>query len=72
VKIREYIGETAAMTTRFEEVAASPDFDPGELMGLFDAILWREGDVSLWFAGGLTVEDDVPEYPNKIIWPRWA
>lgn len=64
MKIREYKEQTDEMIRRFES---------GEACGLreFDAIEFRTDDLIMWERVGLTLDDDVPESPKRILMPSF-
>ncbi len=68
MKISEYIAETRSLDDRLHN-----EFDHDEylIIELLDVIGRRNENVLLWFSAGLTEDDEIPEYPNKLIIPKF-
>jgi phosphomevalonate kinase len=70
MKISEHKAETSVLTAKFESTLKSEE--PHELLRLFDAIDFRLLDEQLWEQQRLNDEDDVPEAPTKLLFPKFT
>ena len=70
MKISEHKAVTAVLIARFESTSKSEEsFD---VLRLFDAIDFRLFDEQLWEQWGLSDEDDVPEAPKRVLFPKFT
>jgi hypothetical protein len=70
MKIREHKVETVALISKFESSSESEDLH--NLLRLFDAIDLRLLDERTWEQLGLSDEDDVPEAPTRLMFPKFT
>lgn len=70
MKISEHKAETVLLIAKFESTSKSEESH--DLLRLFDAIDFRLFDERLWEQQGLSNEDDVPEAPTKLLFPKFT
>ena len=78
MKIRDYIEWTNRLSEEYEVVASRLKTSQNEpelaslLLDLYDAIELRSTDVEIWTRSGLTVDDDIPMPPMRVIFPDFT
>jgi hypothetical protein len=70
MKIRDHKSETLALIDRFE--TASSTKEEVDFYRLFEVIDLRLLDEQLWDQYGLSDEDEIPQAPDHVIFPKFT